>query len=340
MSNPPQSVIESTVGPLFLGFAAQQLFLGIIFIQASRYFTRFRYQDSKFYVSPMATCRRYLVGVLLVLNILEGAMDIHVLYRTMVLHYGDYQYFDLQTWTMWSEPGITAFVGFLAQLFFMERCVKVTKRSPYVIVSLALLLLLSLGSGVAVSVSFFNVKLFSQLAKIPIPISCWLISTAVTDLTIAGILSIALIRSSSTFVRTETVIFKLIRLSMETSFATAVTAVLNLVLYFAKMTTAYHLLPQFSICRIYTITVLVTLLERDSLRHELDGSSSYFQDYSSFRFCRPREVRTASNAVEVKMTTIIERDHTVEGSINDKPESDLEPRRSQIDTKLIWTSTV
>ncbi|KAJ7914135.1 hypothetical protein B0H13DRAFT_2325576 [Mycena leptocephala] len=40
------------------------------------------------------------------------------------------------------------------------------------------------------------------------------------------------------------------------------------------MSTAYHLIPQFSICRVYTITVLFTLLQRGALRDELDGQTS------------------------------------------------------------------
>ncbi|KAJ7439496.1 hypothetical protein FB451DRAFT_1445952 [Mycena latifolia] len=326
-SNPSQSVIINTVGPMVLGLMFQQLLFGIIFIQTYQYFSRYSHRDPMFYLA--------LVGALFVLNILEGAMDFHVIYRTVVLHYGDYAFFDLQTWTMWSEPGITAFAGFLAQLFFMERCVRVTKGSWYVILLLALLLLLSLGSGIAVSVSFFKVKLFSALAKIPIPISFWLISTAVTDMTITIILCVSLYRTKTTFPRTESVISKLIRLSAETSAVTAVVAILNLLLYFAMLQTAYHLLPQFSICRVYTLTVLVTLLKRDQLRRELDGLSFA----SSFAFTRPQH-QTMNKAVEVKMTTIVERDHVVP-----KHSTEPEPRRSGTDSKAdtkesIWTGTV
>ncbi|KAJ7708933.1 hypothetical protein B0H17DRAFT_851566, partial [Mycena rosella] len=259
---PTPSIITATVGPLVLGFAFQQLLLGIIFAQARRYYVGCAAREEKVYSF------RVLVGLMVVLNVLEGVMDIHVLYRTTVTHYGDFQYFDMQTWTMWAEPGITALIGFLAQLFFIERCARLSNYSPYVIAGLSVLALLSLGSGVAVSISFSKVKLFSLLAKIPLPIAFWLISTAVTDLAITAILCVALWRSrrKTSYARTETVISKLIRLSIETSLVTAVVALVNLGLYFGMITTAYHLLPQFSICRVYTITVLVTLMTRDALR--------------------------------------------------------------------------
>ncbi|KAJ7437505.1 hypothetical protein FB451DRAFT_1305451 [Mycena latifolia] len=291
-SNPPQDTLISTLGPMVLGLMFQQLLLGIIFIQTYQYFSRYYHRDPMFYLA--------LVGALFLLNVLEGAMAFDVIYRTFIIHYNDYAFFDLQTWTMWSQPGITAFAGFLAQLFFTERCVTFTKTAFYVVLLLALLILFSLGSGIAVSVFFFKVKLFSALAKIPIPISCWLISTAVTDVIIASILCIKLFKTKSTIPRTESVISKLIRLSAETSAVTGVVAILNLLLYILKQQTAYHLLPQGLMATLYMLTVLVTLMKRDKLRRELDG----FSFASSFVFSPPQH-QTMNEAVEVKM---IERD--------------------------------
>ncbi|KAJ7130369.1 hypothetical protein C8R44DRAFT_829736 [Mycena epipterygia] len=286
MSNPSESSIRQTFGALLLGVVLQQILLGVIMLQTYRYYNLFSTRDCKFYQA--------LVGTLFVLNMLEEGMDIHVLYRTAVVHYGDFAFFDLQTWTMWSEPAVTALIGFIAQVFFTERCWRVTNNSRLILALLALLLLLSFGSGVAVSVSFFQVKLFSALAKIPIPITFWLVSTAVTDLTIAGILSYSLMyrtghanggfwfkRTSDVAVskHTEDVVSKLIRLSMETSLATAIIALVNLAL--------------FSICRMYTITVLVTLLERDALRQELDSMTTIVE----------RDVRDGSITAERKAST-------------------------------------
>ncbi|KAJ7937663.1 hypothetical protein B0H13DRAFT_1456778, partial [Mycena leptocephala] len=258
---PTQHMVSATFGAMLAGILIQQLLLGSIINQAYNYYYRFHDRDSMFY--------QYLVAALLTFNALQLAMDMDVIYRTAVTHYGQYEFFDLQTWTMWAEPGITAVVGLLAQLFFMERCRSLTDRSRPVLAVLSILMLFSLGSGIAVSICFFQVRLFSELVKIPIPISLWLISTAVTDLAIAGILCRTLHRACTSFKRTKSVLTKLIMLSLETSLCTAVCAILNLILYFVKMSTAYHLIPQFSICRVYTITVLFTLLQRDALRDEL-----------------------------------------------------------------------
>ncbi|KAJ7764634.1 hypothetical protein DFH07DRAFT_738244 [Mycena maculata] len=287
--NPPQSVISNTFGALVMGLMIQQFFWGMIAVQASHYYTRFGGREEKFYL--------YLVGVLLALNALEGGMDLHVIYRTAVVHFGNYGYFDLQTWTMWAEPG--ALVGCLAQVFFMERCWKITNRSRTVFV--ALFILLSLGSGITVSVSFFQVKFFSKLAKIPIPITFWLVSTAVTDLTIASILCFELYRSKTSIRKTGAVINKLITLTVETSAVTAFIAVLNLILHVTHHTTC-SLYPQFSICRVYTITVLVTLLKRDDLRQAFDGHTYC----SSFVLTGVPTQDCTVNRVEVKVCIMSE----------------------------------
>ncbi|KAJ7867824.1 hypothetical protein B0H13DRAFT_1636010, partial [Mycena leptocephala] len=268
-SIPPQSVIKSTVGAMVVGLMIQQLLLGMIVLWGSRYYVRFHFRDTWFYQS--------IVGALLVLNALEFSMDFHVLYRTTVTYYGQYAFFDLQTWTMWAEPGITVYhsliypniealtswraaIGLLAQVFFIQRCWKVTHESWPVLIFLVFLLLLCFGPGMAVSVSFAMVRLFSQIAKISIPICLWLISTAVTDVAIAGILCTKLYRSNSDFKRTGAVVRRIMYLSVETSAITAFIATVNLVFYFTWKDSAWHLVPQFSICRVYTITVLVTLL--------------------------------------------------------------------------------
>ncbi|KAJ7608415.1 hypothetical protein FB45DRAFT_946658 [Roridomyces roridus] len=299
-SNPTQAVINETFGALVAGLMVQQFFLGIIALQFGLYYRRFVGRDPRLYL--------YLVGALFVLNVFEAVTDFHVLYRTTVVHFGDYDFFDLQTWTMWAEPGLTALVGCVAQIFFMERCWKLTKKSCTVFILLSFLVLLSLGSGLAVSVSFFRVKLFSQLAKIPIPITFWLSSTAVTDMTIAAILSVALWRSKTAFKKTETVINRLVILTVETSLVTALIALLNLVLYFARISTAYHLYPQFSICRIYTITVLTTLLARDEIRVDLDGRTYWSSGGLGIGTGAQEGEIGMGMGVKVKVNTVIEHD--------------------------------
>ncbi|KAJ6615689.1 hypothetical protein B0H10DRAFT_2190876 [Mycena sp. CBHHK59/15] len=231
----PPDVIVETFGALLIGFLIQQFLLGVVVTQACIYFSRFHRRDIKFY--------RYEYG-----------------------------------WTMWAEPGSCQAIGVLiAQFFFIDRCWNVIKRPWTILPLFGFLLLLPAGSGLAMSILSFKVKVLSEINKLPIPTSIWLGSMAATDTVIGGILCSSFLRTRSLCCHTPTksALTKLICLSIETSFCTAACAAINLILYLTLPGTLYRLLLQFSMCRIYTIMVLFTLLQRDGLRKTLDGQVIY-----------------------------------------------------------------
>lgn len=312
---PAQAIINTTYGALVTGIWMQQLLLGYILAQMIDYYRRYYKTDGGF--------NKFVVTSLLVLNIFVGGTDFHVLYRCTVLHYGDYEFFDLQDWTMSTEPGWTAVIGLISQLFFLNRCQNIV-RSKIVTGVLFLLVLFSLGSGLAVSGSFIVNKRFSLLGKFTTPIILWLTSTASADIAIAVVLAWELVRSRTGFRKTDAIITRLVTLSMETSTTTALVALLNLVLYLPLQDTAYHLLPQFSMCRVYTITVLATLLGRDKQRRILESA-----EHASF-----------PTAIRVGVTTTTQCDF---GGSNKDPEYELSSKRVRDDDagrKSVWNASL
>ncbi|TRM61698.1 hypothetical protein BD626DRAFT_548877 [Schizophyllum amplum] len=317
---PAQAIINTTYGALVTGIWMQQLLLGYILAQMIDYYRRYYKTDGGF--------NKFVVTSLLVLNIFVGGTDFHVLYRCTVLHYGDYEFFDLQDWTMSTEPGWTAVIGLISQLFFLNRCQNIVRSkivtgvfscvsgSGYysclrLIANVLMpVVLFSLGSGLAVSGSFIVNKRFSLLGKFTTPIILWLTSTASADIAIAVVL--------------HGIITRLVTLSMETSTTTALVALLNLVLYLPLQDTAYHLLPQFSMCRVYTITVLATLLGRDKQRRILESA-----EHASF-----------PTAIRVGVTTTTQCDF---GGSNKDPEYELSSKRVRDDDagrKSVWNASL
>ncbi|KAJ7130386.1 hypothetical protein C8R44DRAFT_731915 [Mycena epipterygia] len=80
-------------------------------------------------ISPISAPKIVNFIHFLFLNVLEAGIDWHVTYRATVLGYSQLYFVDLQTWTMWAEPGVAAFIIFLAQLFFLNWCWRVTNKS-------------------------------------------------------------------------------------------------------------------------------------------------------------------------------------------------------------------
>ncbi|KAE9401453.1 hypothetical protein BT96DRAFT_974734 [Gymnopus androsaceus JB14] len=263
IANPPQEMINATFGAMVSGIWIQQLFLGFILAQMVDYYRYHFLEDSIF--------NKTVVTLLLAFNLLLGGTDFHVLYRSAVLFYGEYEFYNLQAWTFWIEPGFTAVVGFLAHMFFLVRCHRMIK-SKLITACLTLVVLFSLIEGLAVSASLFKDKTFESIGRFRTPVILWLVSTPLADVSIATVLIVHLLKSRTHYKSTNMVITRMVIKSMETSGMTAIVASLNLFLWLPLQNAAYYLLPQFSMSRIYTITVLATLLARDEYRNILNDN--------------------------------------------------------------------
>ncbi|KAJ7856542.1 hypothetical protein B0H13DRAFT_2576683 [Mycena leptocephala] len=232
------------VGPVLLAVELQGVFFGIICVLTRRYFSYFGNNDRRFY--------RYLVGAIFLLNVFELGMYMDILYRAGPwFENGELNYFARQTWTMCAEPAVTTIIVFFAQLFFAEWCAGFTK-SRWALVFLAPLILLSLGSGLAYSISLFKLEEFAALWTISVRplVGLWLVSLLVLDGTILTILVSTLKRSHGD----PWEINRLCRRALDTFVLTTLPA-------WVFRTARFHLL--FSIGRVHTLAVLITLLCRD-----------------------------------------------------------------------------
>jgi len=265
----PAEVLTSNFGPFVTGVMMQQMFLGVFCVQVYDYWRIFP-KDTMF--------NRMAVVVLTVLTILQGVMDYINLYRNTVTFYGVFAKYDEQDWSLWWEIGVTAIIGSVAQVFFLERCYSATKNK-IVLVVVGAAIATSLGFGIASSIGFQRIRLLSKVLDIPIPIIGWLTATAVLDVAISAILIYALMRVKTPFRKTEAVITKIIRVTMETSSITASIAIINLVLYLALPNAAYHLLPQLIMGKMYAISVMVTLSSRKDLQDIMSSppTTSYYE---------------------------------------------------------------
>lgn len=252
----PQLVIESTWGPYVTGIMLQQLFLGVFSVQVYDYWRMFS-NDSLF--------NRSLVMFLTVVTILQSTMDYVNLYRCAVLFYGNFDKFDDQDWTLWWEIGVTAIIGSIAQSFFLQRCWAST-QSRIVLGIGALAIGVSLAFGLASTIKFAMIKRLSGVPTIPVPIVGWLTLTTIVDVAISAVLIWSLMKVKTPFKKTEAIVIRLVRITMETSSLTATVAIVNLVLYLALPGLAFHLLPQLVMGKMYAISVMFTLSSRKELR--------------------------------------------------------------------------
>ncbi|KAJ7151345.1 hypothetical protein C8R43DRAFT_1107192 [Mycena crocata] len=218
---------RDTVGPVLFGALFQAQLLGAIIGLVVYYLAAYK-----------RIAKRYLVFIIFALNIADMVMIVDTTHRSINLPGGEF-YLTLGTWAMWVEPGVAAVITFLAQLYHLEETRKTTKLPRVVLISWFLLLFVCLGSGLAHSISFSQVKHFSNVSVFPM--MCWLLSMGFIDL-----YSLQLRKGSQTAV-----------------FLTGLTACVTAGLFLLAPKTTYYLFLQFIIPRLYTIRMLTALLERD-----------------------------------------------------------------------------
>ncbi|KAF8208100.1 hypothetical protein K438DRAFT_1961619 [Mycena galopus ATCC 62051] len=314
------------IGPVIVAVGIESFLLGGVLTFGGLYYLRFHLHDGGLY--------GFIVGALLILNALEAGTDIDVAYHVAITHPNDPDI--LQTWALWLQPAVLAVIGTLAHAFFIECCWRTAKKSSLVFAGLALCGLLSFGSGLAVSATSFHSK--STPSTSSIPMSIWLASTAATALAIAAILlSAHLLHGASARLswiqpqprgqaqvqaQSGRTLKRILELTVQTGAVSALTAMVNLILFFVKAGTEYHLLAQYAMGPVYTLTVLATLLARRVPDHAAA---------SSFALGTHMAERPADK-LKVNVHRVIETDLPGDGSVHG---TDTD---TPTDSKVTWAA--
>lgn len=204
-----------------------------------------------------------------------------MLYHNLVSNYGDSEKFDLQNWIAWTEPSLTAWIAFVAHIFYIFRCWAIT-RSLAVCVFLGVVALSALVSGINFTILCFSGGRLSNLSGTVSTFIPWFLSTVICDLSIAIFLVLYLWRKERVLRSSNAMISRLQRTSIETGFLTAICALLNFIFFLCIPDKGYDMIIHYSISHLYTISVLYTLLAREDLRNILrEGSGTLVSEFQS-----------------------------------------------------------
>ncbi|KAJ6454077.1 hypothetical protein C8R47DRAFT_1228780 [Mycena vitilis] len=217
----------STLGPLIIALILQAILFGMLFALVFSLLCR--------RTSRVSIPDQLVIVSTLLLNTVECSFDSAILYRTVVIYYGQGEYINEQDWALWSQPGTTAAVAFITQLAFIMQCSRFAE-SRAMFWGLLALSTMSLASGLAVSVSYFNVGQLSEVHTVTVLVCFWLTSTATTDLVITIFMAVQLVQYSRIALRSELIaaMAKLFLCSLETGGVVALVTILNLALFLGE----------------------------------------------------------------------------------------------------------
>ncbi|KAJ7162712.1 hypothetical protein C8R43DRAFT_1062998 [Mycena crocata] len=262
LSTGPTVDVKLIYGPLLVGVFMNMILYGVLIGQQLTY-----YQTSR--KDPL--WMRTLVWMVFIIETANTAFDISIMYEPLILHYGGIP--DNLPTVFITQPLCVILVGFPIQLFFIWRIRTLTENNllPAVIF---LFSLVAFGGGVwttvmvPITAKFRNIPMLYRSAEV------WLIASAVTDLCIAASLAITLRKKKTGFAVTDTVVDKIIRMTVQTGMLTALFSILDVVCFLTLTGVTVNFIWNIPLSKLYSNCLMSTLNARQHLNRNMAGDLS------------------------------------------------------------------
>ncbi|KAG9095819.1 hypothetical protein FS749_009715 [Ceratobasidium sp. UAMH 11750] len=201
-----------------------------------------------------------MVGWLLLLDTLNSAFGVGVGYRYTITLFGDFAALRHSHWFLNTGPAINATVSSTTQCFFAWRITKLTGHT-WIGWTIAASAFIQTLAGVAISVGSSIIVDFARFKELHVPVTVRLVMSSVTDVAITCILSWYLHSHRTGFPRTDNVLSKLIRLTVQTGLLMSLWAVVDLIV-FLVVPNNLHLLFSLPLSKLCTNSLMSTLNSR------------------------------------------------------------------------------
>ncbi|KAJ7246820.1 hypothetical protein B0H12DRAFT_1125914 [Mycena haematopus] len=257
----PTVDVRLSYGPLLIGVFFNMILYGVLITQHLAYSQSAR--KDPLWMSA-------LVWGVFIIETANTVFDMHIMFQPLILNYGGIPH-DLPTLFV-TQPLCVLIVAFPIQLFFMWRINVLTGNTiiPAVILVFSLV---SLAGGIWTTVMVRVVVTFENIPQLYRSAEVWLISAAVTDLCIAVALAIALRSKKTGFAPTDTVVDKIIRMTVQTGVLTSLFSILDVVCFLTFKGDTINFIWNIPLSKLYANCLLSTLNARRSLNRRIDGPS-------------------------------------------------------------------
>lgn len=255
--------MDETFGATFIGTIVATLLYGIMTLQTYIYWARY-VNDSTF--------DRMFVLVLWIVDTFQLVCICHMEYYYVITNYANPTALQFNNWSLNTEVGLTAVITFMVQGFFAQRAwfftkrvgsrFTTTRRTQILGVVIGFVSLTQLAFGLSSFAMTWVLGRFSRFIEYRWLVGVWLGSAALGDILVVYMLSTALMTQRTGFGRTDALINKLLRYTVNTGLLTSIIAVVDLIA-FCTMNNLIHLGFNFMLGKLYTNTLLATLNARD-----------------------------------------------------------------------------
>ncbi|KIJ36603.1 hypothetical protein M422DRAFT_34164 [Sphaerobolus stellatus SS14] len=320
--------IGRSAGPLLLGYLFNWGLYGVLSVQVYLYYIGFP--------KDRLSAKLMVAGIIMI-ETLQTILVTHDVFNAYAAGFGDLNKLNDAQLEWLATPIISGIVSCSVQIFFAHRIWGISGSIyiPILVTSLALMQgSAAIGQGVQAKI----IGNFAQLqVKAKTTATVWLAGSAACDFIIALSMTyyVRISRKETHFKRTNAIINRLIRLTIETGSLTATVAIIDIILYLVFPHQDYHTAPALTLAKLYSNTLLVIFnsrlrivggrdnddnsVELGSLgsgpfnTRNIDNTAS--QSRAAVSFIKPMERRLSVNGINIQKETWTDRDSEVDHKI-------------------------
>ncbi|KAI0937414.1 hypothetical protein AcV5_005330 [Taiwanofungus camphoratus] len=292
------------LNPLYgLNARSGQRLYGVMITQTFFYFTSYR-SDPKW--------MRIYVGILFLADTLNSVFNMWWIYNALINNFGNVEALAKADWLFETEEGLTGIIGMLVQLFYAWRIHKLT-RNVWLVGAVVTTSLVGGLAGIGTAIAVAMRPEFAKLQQLKAIVITWLVSAAVCDGLIALALSWHLRQNRTGFSRTDTIISRLVRLTMSNGLLTAGFALADVVAYLSTPT-GLHIAFNYTLVKLYGNSVMSSLNSRAILLNPSSGKNTSSQketmgrntDFNNILSNRSRPAQLVVNVETHEMVDVAE----------------------------------
>ncbi|KAI1790129.1 hypothetical protein LXA43DRAFT_891511 [Ganoderma leucocontextum] len=260
-SQPPvSSETLLRIGPILIGALLSWMLFGISVVQLYIYHVSFPRDRFAVWVS---------VYTIFVLDIFQSIVVASEAWQTLCAGWGRSVNLQFPGWTFTALPIVSSIISVWVQTFYAWRIYRLGRWRviPVIIIITALA---QAGGACAIAISFIWLKDIDRLhdTNMFARTIVWLGGSAFTDMTIMLSMCYLLFsvkRNTIAFARSELLVRRLIRLTVETGCACAISAVLELGFFLGLPETNIHLIVALILSKVYSNTLMTSLNSRANI---------------------------------------------------------------------------
>ncbi|KAH7337102.1 hypothetical protein B0J17DRAFT_666255 [Rhizoctonia solani] len=245
------AILDTSLGAILIGTFLNVWLYGILVTQVALYYSVYKHD---------ATWVKLLVAWLMLLDTLNTIFDMGFVYRYAITLFGNFPAQLHSHWFFHLAPLTTVTIAATAQGFFVWRINRLT-GCKWISWGIGLVLAVQFVAGTATTIGAFKVVDFTRFGEMKVQISVWLVTSAIADTAITVVLSWYLHSHRTGFSKTDGIITRLVRITVQTGLITTVWALVDLIMYLF-VPNPLHLLFNLPLPKLYSNSLLSTLNAR------------------------------------------------------------------------------